>query len=74
MSAKHPEITFAKIYATAMAASINAVRCNGGDPAWMRPCVLHKFLLACFAAGNDPALLKATIASAFKARAPANAG
>jgi hypothetical protein len=66
--------TFAKVYATAMATSIDGVRCNGGDPAWMRAHVLHEFLLACFAAGDDPAMLNAAASAAFKARVPVPAG
>jgi hypothetical protein len=37
--------TFAKVYATAMVTSIEAVRCNGGDPGWLRRAHILSFCL-----------------------------
>jgi hypothetical protein len=66
MSTEVPESPFAHTYAQAMASSLESVRCVGGNPEWVRAHIVREFLLACFAAGDDPGRLSVAVTSAFK--------
>ena len=68
------ENPFPKVYATSMAASIEALCNNGGDAGLVRAQVVHELLVACLAAGDDPARLQAAVAAAFRAQAATRAG
>jgi hypothetical protein len=69
--------TFPKVYVNAIATTIEA-RCNnssnGSDAGLVRAQVVHELLLACLAAGDDPARLQAAATAAFRARAAATGG